>query len=100
MDKFLITKCLRCRGAVAYDKYYGIDGQFWGWKCLICGDIIDPVILANRQLTRMDQEMEAQGQGYNKTEGREGPGGLFLISVPDYGKEVKKVQKKRFGKMS
>jgi hypothetical protein len=100
MDKFLITKCLRCRGAVAYDKYYSLDGQFWGWKCLICGDITDPVILANRQLTRTDQEMEAEGQGYNKREDREGIDGFFLISEPDYGKEIKKVQKKRLGGMS
>ena len=100
MDKFLITKCLRCRGAVAYDKYYGLDGQFWGWKCLICGEITDPVILANRQLTRTDQEMEAEGQGYNKMEDREGIDGFFLISEPDHGKEIKKVQKKRLGEMS
>ncbi|GAB6269523.1 hypothetical protein DS62_06290 [Smithella sp. SC_K08D17] len=50
MDKIFLTKCLRCGGAVAYDKFYGTHGQFWGWKCLICGEIVDPVILNNRQL--------------------------------------------------
>jgi hypothetical protein len=36
MDKLLLSKCLRCRGAVIYDKFYGPHEQFWGWKCLIC----------------------------------------------------------------
>jgi hypothetical protein len=26
-----------------------------GWKCLICGEIVDPVILENRQLMRAGQ---------------------------------------------
>jgi hypothetical protein len=58
MDKLLLMKCLRCRGAMIYDKFYGPHEQFWGWKCLICGEIVDPVILENRQL------MQA-GQGIN-----------------------------------
>lgn len=23
--------------------------RFYGWRCLVCGDVIDPVILANRR---------------------------------------------------
>ena len=52
MEKVLLRKCLRCRGALIYDKFYGHHEQFWGWKCLICGEIVDPVILENRQLMR------------------------------------------------
>jgi len=37
-----------------YDKFYGPYEYFWGWKCLICGEIVDQVILENRQLIRMD----------------------------------------------
>jgi hypothetical protein len=48
MDKLLLMKCLCCRGAVAYDKCYGPHEQFWGWKYLICGEIVAPVILENR----------------------------------------------------
>jgi hypothetical protein len=58
MDTLLLTKCLRCRGAVIYDKFYGPQEQFWGWKCLICGEIVDPVILENRQLMKSGQEVE------------------------------------------
>ena len=46
---------------MVYDKFYGAQEQFWGWKCLICGEIVDPVILENRQLMREDQG----GQGTN-----------------------------------
>ncbi len=29
MDKFLFMKCLRCRAAMVYDKFYGSQEQFW-----------------------------------------------------------------------
>jgi hypothetical protein len=43
MEKLALTKCLCCRGAVIYDKFYDPHEQFWG---LICGEIVDSVILA------------------------------------------------------
>jgi hypothetical protein len=55
MDKLLFMKCLRCRGVMVYDKFYGLQEHYWGWKCLICGEIVDPVILQNRQLMRTGQ---------------------------------------------
>jgi len=38
-----------------YDKFCGAREQFWGWKCVICGEIVDPVILENRQLMSSGQ---------------------------------------------
>ena len=55
MGKLLFTRCHRCRGIMLYDKFYGHQEQFWGWKCVICGEIVDPVILENRQLMRTGQ---------------------------------------------
>jgi hypothetical protein len=55
MDRLSFMKCLRCRDAMVYDKFYGAREQFWGWKCMICGEIVDPVILENRQLMTADQ---------------------------------------------
>lgn len=55
MENLLYTRCLRCNGAVIYDKFYDRYEQFWGWRCLICGDIVDPIILKNRQLTKAGQ---------------------------------------------
>jgi hypothetical protein len=31
-----------------YEKFYGEEGDFFGWRCVICGEIIDQVILENR----------------------------------------------------
>jgi hypothetical protein len=41
-------KCLRCGGAMVRDKFYSPTDWFWGLKCVICGEIIDPLILKNR----------------------------------------------------
>jgi hypothetical protein len=41
-------KCRRCNGQMAFEKYYGQSNVFFGWRCVICGDILDPVILLHR----------------------------------------------------
>jgi hypothetical protein len=41
-------RCHRCGGILVYEKYYGLEEQFWGWRCIGCGDIIDRIILENR----------------------------------------------------
>jgi len=69
MDKLLLTKCLRCRGTVIYDKFYGHHEQFSGWKCLIRGEIVDPVILENRQLMKAGQGINVRMEGSNKAVG-------------------------------
>jgi hypothetical protein len=46
-------KCLRCNSVMIYDKFYSPYEYFWGWKCVICGEIVDRVILENRELIRM-----------------------------------------------
>lgn len=61
MEKKPIKKCLRCNGAMIHDKFYCSHGQFWGWRCVICGEIVDPVILDNRQSSRAGQEMSFLG---------------------------------------
>lgn len=63
MDTLHITKCPRCNGAVINDKFYGPYEQFWGWKCLICGEVIDPVILENRRLMKTGQGINGQRAG-------------------------------------
>lgn len=31
-----------------YERFFHQQGNFWGWKCLFCGEIVDGVILENR----------------------------------------------------
>jgi hypothetical protein len=33
-----------------YQKFYNAEGYFWGWRCIFCGEILDPVILENRKI--------------------------------------------------
>ncbi len=46
--------CSRCSGLMIRDDFLdlkGEAGQGWvvAWRCLICGDVLDRVILANRK---------------------------------------------------
>ena len=41
-------KCQRCKGWMAFEKFYGPNDVFFGWHCTMCGNIIDPVILLHR----------------------------------------------------
>ncbi len=40
--------CHRCNGRMVSEKFYGADSVFWGWRCVTCGEILDPVILLHR----------------------------------------------------
>jgi len=43
-----VKKCYRCGGTMVFEKFYGVCEQFSGWRCIFCGEIIDPVIFENR----------------------------------------------------
>jgi hypothetical protein len=40
--------CQRCGGRMIAEKFYDVNNVFWGWHCVICGEILDPVILLHR----------------------------------------------------
>jgi hypothetical protein len=40
---------------MVYERFYGPDEHFSGWRCISCGEIIDQVILENRE-TRADSQ--------------------------------------------
>ena len=41
-------KCYRCGGKMVFEKFFGICEEFFGWRCIFCGEIVDKVILENR----------------------------------------------------
>ena len=51
-------KCHRCGSAMVYESFYGPDEHFSGWRCVLCGEIIDQVILENRQTKTGRQDRE------------------------------------------
>ena len=42
-------RCHRCQGMMVLEKYYGPGEPFWGWRCYLCGEILDPLICENRR---------------------------------------------------
>ena len=52
-------KCNRYKGMMVFEKFYGISENFSGWRCVTCGEIIDQMILENRNL-------EESTEGYAK----------------------------------
>ncbi len=53
MDLNMKMLCTRCRGLMVRDRFIDkLDDTgkrwFWGWRCIACGEIVDPVILINR----------------------------------------------------
>jgi hypothetical protein len=51
-------KCHRCGSVMVYERFYGPHEHFSGWRCVLCGDIIDQVILENRQVEAVRQNRE------------------------------------------
>jgi len=41
-------KCSKCGGMMVFEKFYSQEDRFFGWRCISCGEIIDPTILENR----------------------------------------------------
>ena len=41
-------KCPRCHGIMVFEKFYGTQEHFFGWRCIYCGEVLDQVILENR----------------------------------------------------
>ena len=33
---------------MAFEKFYGQNTSFYNWHCVLCGEILDPVILLHR----------------------------------------------------
>ena len=49
-------KCYRCGGMMVHEKIYSEAAQLRIWRCILCGEYIDPVILENRQYQKTIRE--------------------------------------------
>ena len=50
------VSCQRCGGRMIFEKFYDVNNIFFGWHCVMCGEILDPVIL----LHRLSQDADLQ----------------------------------------
>ncbi len=51
-----LISCQRCGGRMIFEKFYDVNNIFFGWHCVMCGEILDPVIL----LHRLSQDADLQ----------------------------------------
>lgn len=47
-------ECPRCRGLMVMEEFCDLrsdveQNEFLGWHCLLCGEVVDPVIRMNRR---------------------------------------------------
>jgi hypothetical protein len=63
MKKSPYLRCSCCGGNMVYESFFGLNEQFTGLKCIICGDVIDPVILQNREQMKRGQRMNLLEEG-------------------------------------
>jgi DNA-directed RNA polymerase subunit RPC12/RpoP len=44
--------CPKCSSKMIMEKNYTESETWFGWRCIKCGEIIDPLILENRRISR------------------------------------------------
>lgn len=47
---------------MACEKFYGICEYFFGWRCIVCGEIVDQMILENRNDFREPGVAQSMGE--------------------------------------
>jgi len=56
-------QCPRCQGTMVVDHFVDMatSGEIWmpGWRCLVCGEIIDPLIENHRQQQQHQEVVSA-----------------------------------------
>ena len=49
-------KCHRCHGLMVVDHFIDMEetGGLWmrGWRCVTCGEVVDPMIMRHRMLSQ------------------------------------------------
>jgi DNA-directed RNA polymerase subunit RPC12/RpoP len=45
-------RCPRCDGAMVFERFQATMEVFYAWRCLNCGEIMDPVVAKNREQER------------------------------------------------
>ena len=55
-----LTGCTRCGGLIIPEPFRDIDLFSLGWHCLLCGEIVDGVILRNRAMPSITSSMDEQ----------------------------------------
>jgi hypothetical protein len=75
-------KCYRCGGMMIHEKVYSEAEQLEIWRCVLCGEYIDPVILENRQYQKTVRENSRRKKEEHTDRGHERQAAVSL-TTPD-----------------
>lgn len=45
-------RCLRCKGLMMMERYQEMNEFYYAWRCFLCGEILDEVVMKNRREMR------------------------------------------------
>ena len=94
-------KCPRCTGLMMQDSFLDLQDEaglcrFVAWRCMICGEVLDPVILKNRmtrptpildrarrQLHQHASTRTMNGSDYSGELGNECVGAVSLLAATE-----------------
>ena len=54
-------RCPRCNGVMVYERFQDMLDLFYAWRCLNCGEIVDPVVARNRGVEKKSGKKRAAG---------------------------------------
>jgi uncharacterized protein (DUF983 family) len=52
MNNVKRVRCPRCNGAMVFERFQDMLDLFYAWRCVNCGEIVDPVVERNREPER------------------------------------------------
>lgn len=55
-----VTACTRCGGFSIPEAFHDVGLASVGWRCLLCGEIVDGVILKNRAVPFIPSPMDEE----------------------------------------
>lgn len=58
--RFGTIVCPRCNGRMVPQDFFGREGYFSGWRCVNCGEIMDPIMYQNRGIGAAFPNMEEE----------------------------------------
>ena len=56
------VRCPRCDGAMVFERFQDMLTLFYAWRCVNCGEIVDPVVSKNREPVRGGTKKKAVGE--------------------------------------
>jgi hypothetical protein len=65
----MAMKCPKCGGLMNFETFISTDSEtgpwsYEGWHCIYCGEIIDPLVILNREKSKLAEGTElAAGPG-------------------------------------